>query len=645
MTEKDGPKIADLPEQFIGSELSGAILESVDIGIFVVDDDYNILFWNSFMERYTEVSRTEVLGMNLFEFFSHLKGTGWPENYARVFEEGFTFRVYNSPAMFIPKVLDHKGGVFHNIRLYPLFAKKDEVRGILTLLEDVTDRKVMDDRSQDLFEYASDAIFIMNGDGRFTYVNQRTVMEMGLGKEQLVGKFFSDIVDPSSLDGVATAFDRLLQGDEVKGLQCAILDGRGQKVHLEINATPIRAPDSKDITAFQGIARNVTARKKIEDEVKEIKELAERILTAIPSSVVVVDRHLTMHSVNEAFCRLFLTTESDAIGKNLVDFLPADFFGEEGSEDKVTEVLENIRVGRTYIRNDVAHRTTKGEWRLDFEFVPLPGGENRTLVIIDDVTEREKLEVQRRERIKLEAEVEKLKEVDEMKTEFISVASHELRTPLTGIMLYLDRLSDGKYCLMTENHRTKVVSVQEQIKLLAKIVDEMLETTRLEAKLEDVVLEPTSIKDVVSRSVMKLSSHAENKTQRIEVRIPDDIPKIEMDPDRIERVVTNLLKNAINYSPANTNIWIEAKVDHERDNLVVKVIDEGPGVPDIHKEKIFSRFYVIDKSLTRQVGGVGLGLSIAKGIVENHGGKVWVEDGKPKGAVFIFTIPMGRKPQ
>jgi signal transduction histidine kinase len=227
-----------------------------------------------------------------------------------------------------------------------------------------------------------------------------------------------------------------------------------------------------------------------------------------------------------------------------------------------------------------------------------------------------------------------------MKSRFISVASHELRTPLTGIMLYLERLSDGKYCMMTELHRTKVVSVMEQIKLLAKIVDEMLDTTRLEAKLEDIRLEPCFIKDIISRSIVKMASQAENKSQRIELSIPDNIPKIQMDPDRIERVVSNLVKNAINYSPNNTVIMIEAQVDHDKNNLVVKVIDEGPGIQDVHKEKIFGRFYVIDKSLTRQVGGLGLGLSIAKGIVENHGGKIWVEDGPKNGSIFIFTLPL-----
>jgi PAS domain S-box-containing protein len=640
MDGKDAKSEGTELDQVIGSELTATLLESIDIGVYVVDDDYNILFWNSFMEKYTGRSRTDVLGMNLFEYFSHLKDTGWPDNYNRVFEEGFTFRVFNSPAMFIPKVLEHRGGVFHTIRLYPLFAKKGEVRGVLTLLEDVTDRKMMEERSQELFEYASDAIFIMNGDGRFTYVNQRAVMELGLGKEQIVGKFFSDIVDPSSLDSVATAFDRLLQGDEVRGLQCMIVDASGRKVNLDINASPIRAPDSQEITAFQGIARNITARKKIEDEIKEIKELAERILSTIPSGVLVVDRHLTIHSVNDAFCRSFLSSDKDALGKNLVDFLPADFFGEEGSEDRVTEVLEKIRAGGTYIRNDVAYKNAKGELKLDFEIVPLPGQESRALVIIDDVTEREKLEEQRRERIKLQTEVDKLKEVDEMKSRFISVASHELRTPLTGIMLYLERLSDGKYCMMTELHRTKVVSVMEQIKLLAKIVDEMLDTTRLEAKLEDIRLEPCFIKDIISRSIVKMASQAENKSQRIELSIPDNIPKIQMDPDRIERVVSNLVKNAINYSPNNTVIMIEAQVDHDKNNLVVKVIDEGPGIQDVHKEKIFGRFYVIDKSLTRQVGGLGLGLSIAKGIVENHGGKIWVEDGPKNGSIFIFTLPL-----
>jgi PAS domain S-box-containing protein len=630
---------------FMVSELSDIILESIDIGVFVVDDDFNVLLWNRFMETYTGVTKTEILGRNLFNYFSHLKNTGWPKRYAKVLDDGEPVVVDGTTAMIVPKVVPTKkkssSGVFHNINLFPLMAGKDEVRGVLTVLDDVTERKELEDRFQNIMEYASDAIFILNTDGIFTYVNHRALINTALGKEDFIGKFFTDIVDPKSFDSVASAFSNLLTGEEVRGLYCTIADGRGGHIELEINAVPIYGPEGREVTSIQGIARDVTEKKVLEEEMTQLNEMAQSMLAAIPSGVAIVDRHLTLFSVNESFCHLFLTTGRDAIGRNLVDFLPADFFEEEGSEERILEVLDKIREGKTYRKIGVRHRNAKGAWVLDFKFVPLPGRNGRALLLIEDVTERERLKEQEHEKIRLETEIEKLRELDELKSEFISVASHELRTPLTGILIYLERLSDGKYCDVTEGHLTKIEAVKAQITLLAKIVDEMLETSRLEAGIEALKLEKASMGDVVSRSITKISSLAESKFTNIEVDIPDDLPEVDMDPDRIERVITNLLSNAINYSPRDTRILVEARV--QDDDIVVRVIDEGPGIPDDHKSRIFERFYVIDKSLTRMTGGVGLGLAIAKGIIDNHGGRIWVEDGRPSGSVLVFTIPIKRE--
>jgi PAS domain S-box-containing protein len=525
-----------------------------------------------------------------------------------------------------------------NIKIFPLKNDEDQIVGGMILFEDVTERKRIEDRFFNVFENANDAIFILDEGGNFTYLNRRGIERSGYTKSDIIGKFFSDIVAPDSLDHVENAFQQLIQGSEVRNLNCNIISKDGHKIVLEINASPVFMDG--EVTAIQGIARDITEKLESEEEIRRMKELNEGIVAGIPSAIAVINKDLNIEIVNYAFCNYFRTTEDDAVGKSIVDFLPPDFFKEGRIETKIDEVLSSLSSSEVYKERGVRFKQPKGEVILDIFMVPTKDELGRAVVILEDITERTKLEEVRRDSIRLQSEYEKLKEIDEMKSEFINVASHELRTPLTGLRIYIDRLQRGHFGKITKSHKEKLERVWEQTEALMNIIEKMLDTARIVDPSRRMWREKFDLRKMTDVCVKRIKVLFDRKDQKVEIDIGKDVPAIYGDPDYIERVIMNLLTNAWNYSPRGGVINIDMmKTNGE---VLVRVLDNGPGVPDEHKEKVFKRFYVVDKTLTRKGGGVGLGLSIAKAAVESHGGRIWVEDNQPNGAIFCFILPIGQ---
>jgi two-component system phosphate regulon sensor histidine kinase PhoR len=154
-------------------------------------------------------------------------------------------------------------------------------------------------------------------------------------------------------------------------------------------------------------------------------------------------------------------------------------------------------------------------------------------------------------------------------------------------------------------------------------------------------LQRLNLSNMVNEVIQDLSSKARDKGIKITNNIETG-KEIIADYERLKQVFYNLIDNAIKYGRINGNVWIDAKTD-DKSNIVISVKDDGPGIPPEARERIFERFYRIDKARSREQGGTGLGLSIVKHIVQSHGGKVWVESRFGSGSTFLFTIPQDKK--
>lgn len=235
----------------------------------------------------------------------------------------------------------------------------------------------------------------------------------------------------------------------------------------------------------------------------------------------------------------------------------------------------------------------------------------------------------------LRAANKKLKELDRLKTEFLSIVSHELKTPLTAMK------TSGEFLLETEecdrSLRKKMLDIIiRNIDRQSRMVDDLLDISRIESDRMKFNKEPVDIEETIKVSLEVVDTIIRNKDMKVAVSVPDDLEIITTDKDKLVQVFVNLLNNAVKFS--NKGGTIKINVEDETDSLRISVSDNGIGMGPEEVEKIFDKFYQIDSTSTRRVGGSGLGLSIVKGIIEGQGGTITVRSEPGKGSTFVFTL-------
>lgn len=239
-------------------------------------------------------------------------------------------------------------------------------------------------------------------------------------------------------------------------------------------------------------------------------------------------------------------------------------------------------------------------------------------------------------------------EIEQMKSEFVSLVSHELRTPLTSIIGFISLILDGKTGKINQKQYESLSRAHRQSKRLAVLINDLLDISRIEAGRIEMKQEPVQIDSVAQRRIEELRPQADEKAISLLLEAPSNLPSMIGDADRIGQIFINLIGNAIKFTPDSGKVMVRisesSQNGRENDGFHVEVIDTGPGIPAEEREKVFDKFRQLGSVQTRQQGGTGLGLSIASGIVEAHGGKLWVDTGdNGHGCNFQFFIPLGKR--
>jgi len=227
-----------------------------------------------------------------------------------------------------------------------------------------------------------------------------------------------------------------------------------------------------------------------------------------------------------------------------------------------------------------------------------------------------------------------LEQVESMRRQLIGDVTHELRTPLTSIKGYMEVLVDG---VLPSNAET-FNQIHSEAERLSRLVDDLQELSRVEAKAFSLDVRSVAVSDLVQTTVKRLSPQARDKRIKLQSNLPADLPPIWADEDRITQVLVNLVANAIQYTPEGGEVIISAA--RQADDVLVSVKDSGIGIPPEHIANLFTRFYRVDKSRSRTAGGgSGIGLTLAKHLVEAHGGRIWTESkGEGQGSTFTFSL-------
>jgi two-component system phosphate regulon sensor histidine kinase PhoR len=225
-----------------------------------------------------------------------------------------------------------------------------------------------------------------------------------------------------------------------------------------------------------------------------------------------------------------------------------------------------------------------------------------------------------------------------MRSEFIDNLSHELRTPLANVRLLtemlLDDLEDEE---VSTRVRERVATIDIETGHLVQMINELLDLSRIEQASTTVRHDEVLVAPLVTTSMRRLRTFAERQGVVLIELVPDDLPPVRGDEERLDQLLMNLLHNAIKFSPEGGTVTITT--DEHPDGVVISVTDHGVGIPRKDQARVFERFYKVDRARRRGQGGTGLGLAIARHIAEAHGGRIWLESEEGKGSTFSFSLP------
>ena len=234
---------------------------------------------------------------------------------------------------------------------------------------------------------------------------------------------------------------------------------------------------------------------------------------------------------------------------------------------------------------------------------------------------------------------ERLKELDQMKIDYISHLSHELRTPLTVIKEASYMLQEGVFSKVPEKQEELFVLIKSECERLILSVNRILDLSRMEAGKMFFSFQQAELRPIIERNIRKLSPLTRRKNMDVALEIPQGIPLLRVDRERIEEVVENLLSNALKFTPEGGKISISARNNKEKRTVEISVSDNGKGIPEDGLMQVFDKFKRVDDR-RGAVRGTGLGLAIARHIINAHGGHIWVRSKVGEGSTFTFSLPV-----
>ena len=353
----------------------------------------------------------------------------------------------------------------------------------------------------------------------------------------------------------------------------------------------------------------------------EQRNRVSSVLSSMSEGVIAVDTEQRILTINNAAVELFALKETPENGT---------WIGEILRNTKINDYLSDIstsgreRSGETIVIGDESTADTP-ERLLQLHGNALCDGEGKTigvLVVINDVT--------------------RLKRLETMRSDFVANVSHELRTPLTSVKGFVETLLAGALEDKEESERFLHI-IARQVDRLSTIVEDLLALSRIEEDAQGHTPDfiDTPIAGILANVQQTCTVKAEAKKIIIEQQCPEALNAC-VEPALIEEALINLCDNAINYSPENGTVQLAVSTDRQANELTLQVTDHGPGIAAKFHERIFERFYRVDKARSRKLGGTGLGLSIVKHIAMVHGGTVAVRSTPGNGSTFIITIPLQR---
>jgi two-component system phosphate regulon sensor histidine kinase PhoR len=401
-----------------------------------------------------------------------------------------------------------------------------------------------------------------------------------------------------------------LGGINPSSVICVPLRARGRSIGAITVARTARGHTygADDLALVQDIAGRIALavdRSRLYAEVEQRADAA-RVLAHVADGILLLDRSGVVRLWNPAAEGITAIRAGDIVGRQAADAI-------HGWQESVDTIPIASTPDPGHAEVVIPVETERGERWIAIAGVQFFGG---TVYAFRDLTDVRRLE--------------------ELKASFIATASHELRTPLAAVYGAAQTLLRHDFAL-DEGGRDRFVSlIADESERLGRIVNEILLASQLDAGRLDLDAEPFDASELVERVVEATRAYAPPGVH-VEGRVPDDLPLVDADRDKVRQVLVNLVENAIKYSPDGGRV--EVGVEPHEENVLFQVQDEGLGIPSEEQSMVFEKFYRVDPHMTRGVGGTGLGLYICNELVSRMGGHIWLESKAGEGSTFLFELP------
>ena len=533
-----------------------------------------------------------------------------------------------------------------SVTFVPISGSAGEVSQIVAFTEDITERqqvkeelRTTEERFRQVISSVSDHIYVSKVDDKGHRIN----LYLSPHVEAMTGypheKFIEDwrfwpnhIIHPDDRAAAAAQAEQLAQGHDSE-VEYRLVRADGKVIWVRDRARVKREGNAKIIYA---LVSDITTHKLVElerewltNELRDINQhLDERvrartaelqaILDAAGEGIVVTDLDGIIQYINPALEQLTGFSEAEALGNT-----PRLWSSHHHNKTFYAQMWQTVRMGQTW-RGEIMNKRKDGTlYHALLTITPIRGPDGQPFGFVGT-----------------QNDITPLKEMDRLKSEFISTAAHELRTPLTSIQGFSEILLTRE--LNADRQNRYLTFINQQARALAAIIDDLLDLSRLEAKQSfEIADELVNLKDVVEQTVFGFQEN--NPAHRYSIKGPEVWPLVKGDLAKLAQLLKNLFSNATKYSPHGGNITVQVNAKPEYDLLHLTLTDQGIGMTPEQLTHIFDRFYRADASNTA-IGGTGLGMTISRLIVEGHGGKIWAESEYGAGTTIHLLLPLPNRP-
>jgi PAS domain S-box-containing protein len=623
---------AEVPSSELAPYWLSAIIESADDAIITKTLEGIITSWNKGAERIFGYTAEEVKGKPVAILIPADHADEEPTILARL-RRGERIAHYET-------VRVRKDGTLVNISLTvsPIRGPDGTIIGASKVARDITERKRAEEALRqseqeltDFFENAVVGLHWVGPDGTILRANRAELEMLGYEPEEYLGHHIAEF--HADREAIADILRRLQAGEVLHEYEARLRCKDGSIRHVLIDSS-VRWNDGEFVHT-RCFTRDISERKQAEAMLSESQARFAKAFNSSPLVLAISSLKTgRLLEVNDSFVNVTGFTRAEAIGHTTVELgLWAQPPDREAEMDMVRR-LGHVR-NAEYIFRMKDGREIVG--LLSAEQIEI-GGESFALTVIQDITERKQAEVVREDLLRREqAARQQAEEASRLKDEFLATVSHELRTPLTAILGWAHILRAGQ---IDGNSMTRALeTIERNARSQSQLIDDLLDVSRIitgKLRLDVRHIDPGSF---IEAAIESLRPAAEAKGVRIQKVMDTGVVSVAGDTARLQQVIWNLLSNAIKFTPRGGRVQV--RLERVNSHVEIAVSDTGVGIRPEFLPHVFERFRQADMGTTRQHGGLGLGLSIVRHLVELHGGTVQAESqGEGQGATFVVKLPV-----